>query len=96
MSDIGKLDRDLEQAREQLAHTVEEINRKAMTTAQEIYLPQDPIRRHPIPALCGAMALGFAAGGRRLPALAFGMLAVGGALMEPAFELKRNHTNCAR
>jgi hypothetical protein len=96
MSDIVEIERDLEQAREHLLHTVDEMNRKATATAQELLLPEEPIRRHPIPALFGAMALGFAAGGSRIPALVFGMLAFGGALMEPALEPPGNHKNGAR
>jgi hypothetical protein len=96
MNDIVEIERDLERAREQLVHTLNEMNRKATATAQELLLPEEPIRRHPIPSLFGAMALGFAAGGSRIPALVFGMLAVGGALMESAPELASNHTNGAR
>ena len=96
MSDIVEIERDLEQAREHLVHTLDEMNRKATATAQELLLPEEPIRRHPIPALFGAMALGFAAGGSRIPALIFGMLAVGGALMEPALEQASDHKNGAR
>ena len=83
MSNIVEIERDLEQAREHLVHTLDEMNRKAAATAQELLLPEEPIRHHPIPALFGAMALGFAAGGSRIPALVFGMLAIFGALMEP-------------
>ncbi len=81
MSDITQLERERDQAREDLNHTLDEVNRKASATAQEFLLPEQPIRRHPIPSLCGAMALGLAAGGWRLPAVAFGTLAVLGALI---------------
>ncbi len=87
MSDITQLERERDQARENLNHTLEEVNRKASTTAQDLLLPEQPIRRHPIPSLCGAMALGLAAGGSRLPAVAFGTLAVLGALIVQPFEL---------
>jgi hypothetical protein len=95
MSDIVELERDADQARAQLMHTLDEMNRKASATAQELLAPEEPIRRHPIPSLCGAMALGFAAGGWRMPAVLFAMLAVGGALMESP-EWLSEHANGAQ
>ena len=93
MSDIVELERDVEQAHEKLVRTLDQFNRKATATAQELSLPEEPIRRYPIPSLCGAMALGLAAGGSRLPAMVFGVLAVGGALIaHPTGE----HTNGTR
>lgn len=80
MSEIVELERERDEARDNLNRTLEEMNRKATATAQELLLPEEPIRRHPIPSLCGAMALGFAAGGWRMPAIAFGTLVVFGAL----------------
>jgi|SRR5271155_6083515 len=61
MSEMVEIERDLEQARENLNRTLEEMNRKA-TSATEL-LPEQPIRRYPIASLCGALALGLAAGG---------------------------------
>lgn len=96
MNDVSEIERDLEQAREHLVHTLDEMNRKAAATAQELLLPEQPIRSHPIPAFFGAMALGSVAGGSRITALIFGMLAVGGALLEPALQRPSNHKNGAR
>jgi|SRR5215469_3931563 hypothetical protein len=97
MNDIMELEQDAEQARAHLGRTLGEINRKASANAQELehLLPEEPIRRHPIPALCGAMALGLAAGGWRVPALVFATLAIGGALMENS-EWASDHANGTR
>lgn len=81
MSDIAELECGVDHARENLVRTLDEFNRKATATAQELRASEEPIRRYPIPSLCGAMALGFAAGGWRMPAMVFGVLAVGGALI---------------
>jgi hypothetical protein len=81
MSDLVEMEREVDQARENLSHTLDELNRKANAAAQELMLPEEPIRRHPIPSLCGAMALGLAAGGWRMAAFVFGTVAVCGALM---------------
>ena len=83
MRDIVELEREVEHARENLMHTLDAMNRKATATAQELFLPEEPIRRYPLPSLCGAMALGMAAGGWKMPAVVFGILAVGGAWMLP-------------
>jgi hypothetical protein len=81
MSDIVELERGVNHARENLERTLDEFNRKATLTARELLAPEEPIRRYPLPSLCGAMALGFVAGGWRMPAMVFGVLALGGALM---------------
>jgi hypothetical protein len=96
MNDLVELERDLDQAREHLSRTLDEMNRKATAATQELLRPEEPIRRHPIPSLCGAMALGFAAGGWRMPAMVFGIMAVGGALMAPTLELASDHANGTR
>ncbi len=79
MSDIVELERGASNARDNLMRTLDEVNRKAAATAQEFLLPEQPIRRYPVASVCGAMALGFAAGGWRTPAVLFGMLAIGSA-----------------
>jgi hypothetical protein len=79
MSDIVELERGASDARDNLIRTLEEVNRKAAATAQEFSLPEQPIRRYPVASFCGAMALGFAAGGWRTPAVLFGILAIGSA-----------------
>ncbi len=79
MSDIGELERGANHARDNLLRTLDEVNRKAAATAQEFFLSDQPIRRYPIASVCGAMALGFAAGGWRTPAVLFGILAVANA-----------------
>ena len=95
MNDITELERDADHARENLVRTLDEFNRKATAAAQELRAPEEPIRRYPIPSLCGAMALGLAAGGWRTPAMVFGVLAVGGALMaQPVSNLE--HANGTR
>jgi hypothetical protein len=80
MSDIAQVERELEQARQNLNHTLEEVNRKAAATAE--ILPERPIRRYPMSSLCGALALGFAAGGSPTPAVLLAMIAIG-ALITP-------------
>jgi hypothetical protein len=80
MSEMVEIERDLEQARENLNRTLEEMNRKA-TSATEL-LPEQPVRRYPIASLCGALALGLAAGGSPTPAVILGILTIG-ALMAP-------------
>lgn len=97
MNDIVELERDVDNARENLVRTLDEFNRKAIVTAQEFRAPEEPIRRYPIPSLCGAFALGLAAGGWRMPAMVFGVLAVGGALMtHPASNLANGHNHASR
>jgi hypothetical protein len=80
MSEMAEIESELERARENLNRTLEEMDRKA-TSATEL-LPEQPIRRYPIASLCGALALGLAAGGARTPAVILGIVAVG-ALMVP-------------
>ena len=80
MSEMAEIERDLEQARENLNRTLEEMNRKAASATE--LLPEQPIRRYPIASLCGALALGLAAGGAPTPAVILGILAIG-ALMTP-------------
>ncbi len=79
MSDIVELERGVSHARDNLLRTLDEVNRKAAATAQELFLPEQPIRRYPLAAVCGAMALGFAAGGWRTPAVLLGVLAIASA-----------------
>jgi fatty acid desaturase len=79
MSDIIELERGVSHARDNLMRTLDEVNRKATATAQELFLPEQPIRRYPVASVCGAMALGFAAGGWRTPAVLLGVLAIGSA-----------------
>jgi hypothetical protein len=81
MSDIAELEHEADRARENLNRTLSEVNRKASATAHELLLPEEEIKRYPLAALCGAMALGMAAGGLRTPAVVLGILALGGALM---------------
>jgi hypothetical protein len=84
MSDIVELEREVTEARDHLVQTLGEVNRKASATAQELLLPEEPIKRYPIAAVCGAMALGMAAGGLKTPALVLGILAIGGAILIPS------------
>ncbi|HKD69507.1 MAG TPA: hypothetical protein VKB84_21895 [Candidatus Binataceae bacterium] len=95
MSNIVEMEHQVEQARENLVRTLDEVNRKASATAQELLLPEVPIRRHPIPSLCGALALGLAAGGCRMPAVLFGILAIGSAVMAPTLEAVEHCENGA-
>jgi len=76
MSDISEIERDAEQARDNLNRTLDAIDHKAAATA-ELLLPEQEIRRYPVSSLCGALALGLAAGGARIPALLIGVMAVG-------------------
>ncbi|GEM_PF-5286142 len=80
MTDIVELERDADRARTNLMRTLEEVNRKAATTAQGHFLSDQPIRRYPIASVCGAMALGFAVGGWRTPAVVLGIIALAKAL----------------
>jgi hypothetical protein len=83
MSEISEIERDLEQAKEDLNRALDDVSRKVASTGCELMLPEHEIRRHPIASLCGALALGLAAGGVRAPAVALGILAIGGALIVP-------------
>jgi hypothetical protein len=80
MSDLGELERGANHARDNLMRTLDEVNRKATATAQEFFLSDQPIRRYPIASVCGAMALGFAAGGWKTPAVVFGIVAIANVL----------------
>jgi hypothetical protein len=83
MSEISEIERNLEQAKEDLNRALDDVSRKVTSTGCELLLPEHEIRRHPIASLCGALALGLAAGGVRAPAVALGILAIGGALIVP-------------
>src|ERR1700730_10279068 len=76
MSDISEIERDVEQARENLNRTLNAIDHKAAATSQ-LLLPEQEIRCYPVSSLCGALALGLAAGGARIPALLIGVMAIG-------------------
>lgn len=77
MSDnIAEIERDVEQARDTLNRTLDAIDRKATATS-ELLAPEHEIRRYPITSMCGALALGLAAGGARIPALLIGVMALG-------------------
>jgi hypothetical protein len=87
MSDMAEVERELEQARENLNRTLDEVNRKA---ASAELLPEQPIRRYPVSSLCGALALGLAAGGSATPALLLGMMAVAALTMPNEVVDRRN------
>jgi acyl CoA:acetate/3-ketoacid CoA transferase alpha subunit len=76
MSDISEIERDVEQARDNLNRTLDAIHHKAAATS-ELLLHEQEIRRYPVSSLCGALALGLAAGGARIPALLIGVMAIG-------------------
>jgi hypothetical protein len=76
MSSISEIERDLEQARNHLNRTLDAIDHKAAATS-ELLLTEQHIRRYPVWSLCGALALGLAAGGTRIPALMIGVIAIG-------------------
>jgi hypothetical protein len=76
MSDISEIERDVERARDNLNRTLDAIDHKAAATSG-LLLPEQEIRRYPVPSLCGALALGLAAGGARLPAVLIGVMAIG-------------------
>ncbi|MGO9056676.1 MAG: hypothetical protein ACLQU2_04725 [Candidatus Binataceae bacterium] len=83
MSNLSDIEREAQQARDNLSRTLNEVNRKAAVTGSELRLPEHHIRRFPLLSLCGAMALGFAAGGSSAPAMVLGVIALGGTLMGP-------------
>jgi hypothetical protein len=83
MSNLSDIEHDVEAARENLSRTLDEVNRKAAVTGTELRMPETQIRRFPIASLCGAMALGFAAGGSPVPAMFLGVIALGGAILNP-------------
>jgi hypothetical protein len=80
MNNLSEIEHDVEQARDNLARTLDEVNRKAANTGSELRIPEHQIRRFPVASLCGAVALGLAAGGSRGPAIVFGAIALGSAL----------------
>ncbi len=75
MSSISEIERDLEQARDNLNRTLDAIDQKAAAASE--LLPEQQIRRYPGWSLSGALALGLAAGGARIPALLIGVIAIG-------------------
>jgi len=83
MSNLSDIERELDQARGNLSHTLEEVNRKAASAGSGRRISEQHIRSFPISSLCGAMALGFAAGGAPAPAMIFGVIVLGAALMGP-------------
>jgi uncharacterized protein DUF3618 len=52
MNDISELERDVEEARDNLNRTLDAIGHKAAATS-ELLLPEQQIRRYPVPSLCG-------------------------------------------
>jgi hypothetical protein len=76
MSDIAEIERDVEQARDNLNRTLDAIDQKA-AAASDLLLPEQQIRRYPVWSLCGALALGMAAGSARVPVLVIGVMAIG-------------------
>jgi len=91
MRNLSDIEREAEQARDNLSRTLDEVNRKAAVTGSELRLPEHHIRRFPLSSVCGAMALGFAAGGSSAPAMLLGMIALGGTLMGPKFMRSNCH-----
>ncbi len=89
MSSISEIERDVEQARDNLNRTLDAIDHKAVATS-ELLLPEQEIRRYPVSSLCGALALGLAAGGARMPALLIGVV-VFGRLIAAASETTTEH-----
>lgn len=88
MSNLSEIEHEVEQARDNLSRTLDEVNRKAANAGSELRIPEQQIRRFPISSVCGAMALGLAAGGSTGSAMLLGVIAIGSALMGP--------TVCAR
>jgi hypothetical protein len=78
MSQLMEIEQELERAKEDLQRDLDQVRLKADS---EFMLPEHEIRRYPIASLCGALALGLAVGGERTPALLFGILALGAALI---------------
>lgn len=83
MSNLSEIEHEVEAARDNLSRTLDEVNRKAASTGSELRIPEQQIRRFPISSVCGAMALGLAAGGSPGPAMLLGVIALGSALMGP-------------
>jgi hypothetical protein len=83
MSNLSEIEHEVEAARGNLSRTLDEVNRKAAYTGSELRIPEQQIRRFPFSSMCGAMALGLAAGGSPGPAMLLGVIALGSALMGP-------------
>jgi hypothetical protein len=93
MSEIAEIERDVEQARDNLQRTVDALDLKATATSE--MLPDQEIRRYPVSSLCGALALGLAAGGARTTAVLVGMMAIG-SLIVAGSESATDYANGSR
>jgi Protein of unknown function (DUF3618) len=69
MSDISEIERDVEQARDNLNRTLDAIHHKAAATS-ELLLPEQEIRRYPVSSLCGGAGPWFGGGRRAHPGAA--------------------------
>lgn len=76
-NNIGQIENELEEARQDLHQTVTEVNQKVEAVATHLQ-PEHLVERHPLLSVCIAGALGFALGNRESRGLGF--LVLGGLL----------------
>jgi hypothetical protein len=72
--EVTRLETDLDEARAELHHTLEEINQKVEA---QLFRPDDLLRRHPLMSIGLAGAAGFAAGISRDRAVMLGAFGTG-------------------
>lgn len=86
MSNLSEFEREAELARDNLSQTLDEVNRKAVSTGAELRIPEKHIRRFPASSLCVAVALGLAAGGSLAPSMIMGVIALGALMAQSVNE----------
>jgi len=74
---VGQIESELEEARQDLHQTVAEVNQKVEAAATQLQ-PEHLVERHPLLSVCIAGALGFTLGNRANRGLGF--LVLGGLL----------------
>jgi hypothetical protein len=75
--EMAKVENDLEQARTELHHTLEQVNQKIEAAGAQLIQPESVFRLFPLLSMCLAGAAGFAAGSGRSRTRIFGAFATG-------------------
>jgi hypothetical protein len=75
--EVAKIESDLDQAREELHQTLEQVNQKVEAVGTELTRPENIHRLAPLVSICLAGAAGLAAGSARNRSRMFGTFATG-------------------
>jgi hypothetical protein len=89
MTEVAKIEDDLAQARQDLRHTLEQVNQKVATVGTRLIRPDNLLRISPALTIGLAAAAGFATGSTRNRAEKFGAFAIG-VLVGIAFKVRPN------